>query len=357
MKRVSVMIVEDSPVARELIAAAVGADPRLSVVCAVDSAEKALRLLPRISPDVISMDIRLPGMDGIEATRRIMAECPTPIVVVAADFRNETINSAMEALRAGALTLVEKPTVESPAAYGAMARRLCDQFVNMSGVKVVRQRFNGAPFPRMERIRPPGRPAIDLIGIVASTGGPAAVAKLLQGFGSSTIPPILVVQHMAGNFLEGFATWLGSVCRLDVGLARDLEEPLAGRVYVAPGDCHLTYRAGRLRLIGAADGGGHVPSGDILFRSLAASAGAGALGVLLTGMGDDGARGLLEMRRAGAHTIVQDQSTSAVYGMPAAAWALGAATEQLPIDAMADRIADLACGSVKAGVQTGDAGS
>jgi two-component system chemotaxis response regulator CheB len=341
MKRVAVMIVEDSPVVRELIADALGADPRLTVACAVDSAEKALRLLPRMSPDVISMDIRLPGMDGIEATRRIMEDCPTPIIVLAADSRNETTKSAMQALHAGALIVVEKPSIESAAAYAAMARRLCDQFVNMSEVKVVRQRFNGGFIPYVRRVRSPSRSAVDVIGIVASTGGPAAVAKLLRDLGAIDVPPILIVQHMASNFIEGYASWLDSVSPLRVAIGHELEEPVPGRVYVAPGNCHLTYRAGQLRLT-AAGNHGHVPSGDMLFGSLAAHAGARALGVLLTGMGDDGARGLLDMRRAGSHTIVQNQATSAVYGMPGAAWELGAACEQLPIDAIADRIAGLA---------------
>jgi two-component system chemotaxis response regulator CheB len=244
-----------------------------------------------------------------------------------------------------------------------MARRLCDQFVNMSQVKVVRQRFNGAALHRLDRdhgrlsrpfdssgavpVPAPGKQAIDLIGVAASTGGPAAVAKLLQGLGSAFAVPILIVQHMAANFLEGYAGWLGTVCDLKVTLARDLEEPVSGRVYVAPGNCHLTYRAGQIRLIGDAGGRGHVPSGDVLFDSLAASLGARALGVLLTGMGDDGAKGLLAMRQAGAHTLVQDRVTSAVYGMPAAACALGAASEQLAIGAMAGRIAHLVCATTQ----------
>ena len=351
-KRVSVMIVEDSPVARELLCNVLNADSRLSVECVADSAEQALRMLQKMAPDVISMDIRLPGMNGIEATRRIMEQCPTPIVVVAADFKSETINHTMEALRAGALAVVEKPTIESVDAYCAMSRRLCDQFVNMSEVKVVRQRFNGAPARRDSHRSAlsladraprsaPGR-AFDLIGIVASTGGPAAVARLLQGFGTAALPPILIVQHMASNFIEGYADWLNSVCGLDVRLARDLEEPTPGHVYVAPGQCHLTVRAGQIRLVADKVGAGHVPSGDILFSSLA-SLGARGLGVLLTGMGSDGANGLLEMRNAGAHTIVQDQVTSAVYGMPAAACAIDAAVEQFAIGAMADRIVSLAC--------------
>jgi len=360
MNDVSVMVVEDSPVARELITNTVNADPRLRVVCAVDTAEKALRLLPGIAPDVISMDIRLPGMNGIEATRQIMERCPTPIVVVAADCRNDTVKVSMEALRAGALTVVEKPSIESAESYGAMSRRLCDQFVNMSKVRVVRQRFNGTRPHSTERRRQTAkqpvraRPvmdspdsAIEVIGVVASTGGPAAIARLLQGLSPAFPVPILVVQHMAGNFLEGYAAWLDSVCGLEVGLARDTEKAVPARVYVAPGECDLIYRAGRIRLITSQRSAGHSPSGDALFGSLA-DLGPRAIGILLTGMGDDGARGLLEMHNSGARTLAQDKESSAVYGMPAAACALGAVNEQLPICSIAGRLTHLVAAEARA---------
>jgi two-component system chemotaxis response regulator CheB len=346
------MVVEDSPVARELITDALNSDPRLRVICAVDTAEKALRLLPKLAPDVISMDIRLPGMDGVEATRRIMAERPTPVVVVATDQRAETVSCSMEALGAGALAVVEKPRVESPEAYRAMAGRLCDQFVNMSQVKVVRQRFaaDRAPMPhvngKMERPRTAiaGRP-FDVVAIAASTGGPAAIANVLKGLGPDLAVPILVVQHMAGAFLEGYAAWLGDVSLLPARLARDGEMPGPGTVYVAPSGHHLIIAKGALRLVADTSSRGHVPSADSLFRSLAVASGSRAIGVLLTGMGNDGAAGLLALRRAGAHTIAQDQATSAVYGMPGAAAALGAASEQLPIGAIAGRVRDLIDGA------------
>jgi two-component system, chemotaxis family, protein-glutamate methylesterase/glutaminase len=348
MRTVGVMVVEDSLVSRELIVSTLNADPRLSVISSVETAEAALRLIPRISPDVICMDIRLPGMSGIEATRHIMQEWPTPIVVVARDLCSETINRSMEALSAGAVSVVEKPSAESAGAYKAMARSLCDQFASMSQLKVVRQRFNRSPQGRTEA--PLSRDlalglrgtegAIEVVGIAASTGGPAAVARVLHGLGASFAPAVLVVQHMGSEFLKGYADWLDSICEQTVLLARDLERPRVGHVYIAPGDHHLTYQRGRMRLVRAVSARGHVPSGDALLASLA-DLGRMAAGVVLTGMGDDGARGLLKMRSAGGHTIVQDETTSAVYGMPAAAMALGAAVERLPIGAIAARIMQL----------------
>lgn len=348
MSPVSVMVVEDSPVARELIVATLNSDPRLSVVASVESAERALRLIPRMAPDVVCMDVRLPGMNGIEATRRIMEECPTPIIVVAADLRSETINKSMEALGAGALSVVEKPTIESVASYQAMARSLCNQFVNLSQVKVVRQRFNGSAhrIAALETAYPgPGlaKPAvsdIEVVGIVASTGGPAAVSHVLQGLPADLPVPVLVVQHMGAEFLEGYADWLNSICGQTVELARNLQVPLPGHVYVGPSHHHLTYAKGRLALEPAAGSRGHVPSGDVLLDSLAAIAGPRSIGVLLTGMGDDGAHGLLRMHKAGALTIAQDKATSAIYGMPAVAAQIGAAVEILPIDSVAGCITE-----------------
>ena len=345
MERVKVMVVEDSALARELIVDALGSDRRIEVICAVDCAEKALRLVPRLKPHVISMDVRLPGMDGIEATRRIMQEWPTPIVIVAADLSDETVNHSMEALRAGAMMVVEKPVVQSADAYRAMAKRLCEQVVNLSSVKVVRQRFGAgnAHRPRAASVAPalPAGGGFAMVAIVASTGGPPAVAGLLQGLGPSFGLPILLVQHIGAGFVAGHAAWLASACGMEVALVRDGEAPRPGRVHVGPGGSHLTIAQGRIRLVADSAERGHVPSGDCLFASLASSHGPHGIGILLTGMGADGARGLLDMRHAGAHTIVQDRGTSAVYGMPAVARALGADCEQLPIGAIAGRVKEL----------------
>lgn len=338
------LIVEDSTVVRELLRHMVDRDPRLEVAAAVSSAEEALQILPRLRPDVVSMDIRLPGMDGIEATRRIMREHPTPVVVIASSIHSEDLHIAMNALRAGALAVMEKPVGETHPEYEAVASRVCTQLAIMSQVPVVRQRG-----PRGGEAALPGPPiaaaprrAYQAVGLAASTGGPAALARVLGELPPDFPLPLLVVQHMTPQFMAGFADWLGSVIPLPVELARDGEVPAPGRVYVAPAERHLLLRPGRLALDAGPPVSGQRPSGTALFESMARTLGPGGFGVLLTGMGDDGARGLLALRQAGGYTLAEDRSTAVVYGMPMEAVRLGGACESVPLPALAGRILDLA---------------
>ena len=343
MLKTRVMIVEDSAVVRALLEYSIGRDPRLEVCATAASAEDALEILEQDLPDVIAMDIHLPGMDGLEATRRIMSKRPVPIVVVAASVESRKWNAtAMEALRAGALTVLEKPVGTTNADYEALAERLCTQLVIMSQVNLVRQHGNGVPHSAqgpVKRYRSPG--GFKMLGIVCSTGGPAALIQLLGALGAGFPLPILLVQHMTASFLPGFASWLESVCPFSVILAEDGCIPVAGSLYMAPAETHLRMDEGRLCL----DSGGPVsfqrPSGTVLFQSMAEELEAGALGVLLTGMGGDGASGLLDIRRRGGYTIAEDETTSVVYGMPAAAVKMGAVCESLPLPAIAARVLEL----------------
>jgi two-component system chemotaxis response regulator CheB len=342
MKKIRVLIVEDSKVIRDFLEHIIGNDPRLEIVGAVGSAEQAFLILNRASPDVISMDIRLPGMNGFEATQRIMAERPTPIVVVSASVEKEDLRITMNALQAGALTVLEKPVGTSSAEYEALAERLCTQLAIMSQVKVVRRRANVMPTHRLDRplVSQPG--GHRMLGIVTSTGGPSALVELLGGLGSEYPLPILLVQHITSSFLEGFASWLESACPFSVVIVRNRVVPAPGTVYVAMQDRHLRIERGGLQV----DAGDPIcaqrPSGTMLFESMARTFGSGALGVLLTGMGEDGAEGLLQIRNRGGHTIAEDESTAVVYGMPAAAVRLGAVCESLPLPAIAPRILELA---------------
>ncbi len=349
--RIRVMIVEDSLVVRQLLAHIVARDPRLVVAAAVASAEEALQEIGRVQPDVISMDIRLPGMDGLEATRRIMAEHPTPIVVIA-DSVEDSLRISMNALRAGALTVVEKPIGVSSHGYAGIADTICTQLYIMSQVPVVRRRSFAwqpqatAPKREFETGQTAlGVAAPSIMGIAASTGGPPALAKILGALPADFPLPILLVQHMGAPFMEGFASWLNGLMPLEVRLAQDQEIPVAGKVYVAPGDRHLLLSpAGTLRVSAEPPLANQRPSATLLFESMARTAGPRGLGVLLTGMGEDGAQGLVEMRRAGAFTVAEDESTAVVYGMPAAAVRLGGVSVSLPLDLIAARLLRLAQG-------------
>ncbi|SFG68703.1 two-component system, chemotaxis family, response regulator CheB [Methylobacterium gossipiicola] len=348
--RVRVMLVEDSLVVRQLLIHIVGRDARLEIVAAVASGEEALAALATARPDVISMDIRLPGIDGLETTRRIMAEQPTPIVVVADAVEDSSLRISMNALRAGALSVVEKPVATTHAGYEAVATQICTQLRIMADVPVIRRRAIGAEWAGKARdfSAPPPVPrgaAPSLVAIAASTGGPPALARVIGALPLDFPLPVLVVQHMGAAFMEGFAAWLNGVVGLSVTLAREGERPEAGRVYVAPGDRHLELSpCGTLRITDAAPVGGQRPAATALFRSLARNAGARGVGVLLTGMGEDGAAGLLDMRRAGAITVAEDESTAVVFGMPAAAIRMGAAGHVLPLDRVAAHLTRIVAG-------------
>ena len=339
-----VLVVEDSAVIRRLLAHIIDGDPRLALAGAVDSAEAALEAIPRLRPDVISMDIRLPGMDGLEATRRIMALHPTPIVVIADAVEDASLRISMNALRSGALSVVEKPIGLLSGGYADAARTIATQLAIMSEVPVIRRRGGGtgAAPAAMDRAAQDQAGHAVVLAVAASTGGPPALAKLLGALPASFPLPVLLVQHMGATFLEGFASWLDGLVPMTVALARDGEPLGSGRVLVAPGERHLAVAAGadgtlRVRLDAGEPVSGQRPSATVLFASLA-SLGAGGLGILLTGMGEDGAVGLAAMRRAGGYTVTEHESSAVVYGMPAAAVRLGGSCISLPLEQIAPRL-------------------
>jgi two-component system chemotaxis response regulator CheB len=343
---VRVMVVEDSPVIQQLLGFIIAADPRLEVCGTVPSGEAAIEAIPRLRPDVISMDIRLPGMDGLEATRIIMSRHPTPIVVIADAVEDRSLHISMNALRSGALSVVEKPAGFAHADHAAIADTIRTQLYIMSQVPVIRQRdfarrgATAEPPAGDERRRT--RPT--MAAIVASTGGPAALARVLGGLPDDFPLPILVVQHMGPAFMAGFAAWLDGIVPLPVRIAEQGQVPAPGAVHVAPGDQHMTVAPdGTLRVSHGPPVYSQRPSGTVLFQSMARVLGPRGLGVLLTGMGEDGAEGLLAMRRAGAVTITEDESTAVVYGMPASAVKLGASALALPLDRIAEAILRAAC--------------
>jgi two-component system chemotaxis response regulator CheB len=347
---VRVLVVEDSLVVRILLTHIIARDPRLELAGAVESGEAALAAIETVRPDVISMDIRLPGIDGLETTRRIMASRPTPIVVIADSVEDSSLKISMNALRAGALSVVEKPVATTNDGYEAVAGQICTQLRIMAAVPVIRRRPIGAEWsarksasaPELPLLSEPGA-APSVLAVAASTGGPPALAKVIGGLAADFPLPVLLVQHMGAAFMDGFASWLDGVVPLAVNVARDGQTMQPGHVYVAPGDRHLELGAsGMLRVSDAAPVGGQRPAATVLFRSVARQAGAQGIGVLLTGMGEDGAQGLLDMRKAGAATVAEHESSAVVYGMPAAAVRLNAAARVLPVDQVAPHLVRLA---------------
>ncbi|MFD1034388.1 chemotaxis protein CheB [Sphingomonas hankookensis] len=329
-----VMIVEDSGVVRTLLTHIIGSDPRLTVAGSFATAEEAIAALPTLRPDVISMDIRLPGIDGLEATRRIMANHPTPIVVISASMDGGAMGNSMDALRAGALSVVEKPVGLGDAAYAQVAHEIRTQLAIMSEVAVVRRRMH---ITSAVPIQPPRQRSASMLLVAASTGGPPALARLFGALPADLPVPVLLVQHMGASFMTGFASWLDSVVPQRVEIARGGDLPAVGVIHVAPGDAHLVVaRGGSLRI--ATDGpvGGQRPSATRLIESAAVALDGAALAVVLTGMGEDGATGVRALLAAGGQAVAEDASTSVVYGMPAAAQRAGALS--LPLDLIAPHV-------------------
>jgi two-component system chemotaxis response regulator CheB len=335
---IRVLVVDDSGVARRMLTQILSTDPELEVVGeAIDGAE-GVKLTAALRPDVITMDLHMPVMDGLEATRAIMASSPTPIVMVSSSGNRENLGLAFQALEAGALTVLEKPRGAGFSGFAGQAATIVTTVKLMAGVKVVgrRRRSAMARASQPERRAPSPSPSevrIEIVAIAASTGGPAALAHLLGAFPANPPIPILVVQHISRGFDQGLADWLDGVAGPIVRLAEHGERLQPGVVIVAPHDVHLGVAQGGTVVLSQEDPiGPHRPSATFLFRSAAKVYGRRALGVILTGMGNDGAEGLAELHRAGGHVIAQDDETAVVAGMPRAAVALGAVDEILSLD-------------------------
>lgn len=336
-----VLVVDDSAVAREVMRAVLLREPSLDVSTAPNG-EIALEKLQATRFDVLLLDLEMPGMSGLDLLRHVMVDAPLP-VVICTGRADPGADAVLEALALGAVDVVYKPSL-------GVRAMLDDAGSNV--VAAVRaaavSRVRSAP-PRPRRATPVAPPVIaarplagGVVVVGASTGGTEAVRALLADLPRSVPVPVVVVQHMPDQFIPPFAAQLGRTSALRVGVARHGERLEAGAAYVACGPTHLEIvRAGDDLVARAIQGervSGHRPSVDVLFASAARAAGVRAIGVLLTGMGEDGARGLLEIRRRGGHTIAQDEGTCVVYGMPRAAVAIGAASEVLPLPSIAPTV-------------------
>ena len=341
-RKINVLVAEDSTVTRMFLVHLLESDPRIRVIGAVGDGQAALDFVTKNKPDVVLMDIHMPRMDGFEATRRIMETQPVPIVICSATARARDVVITFQAMEAGAIACVEKPLGREHRDFEAIAAHLLETVKLMSEVKVVRRtgRLRPAPLPAAHPApaaqwqRAPAE--IKLIGIGASTGGPPVLQTILAGLPKDFPAPVLVVQHIAHGFLTGMAEWLNQTTGLQIQLASYGTTPLPGHVYLAPDDFHMGVSAGGAIVLTREEPENHLrPAVSFLFRSLAEAYGPNALGVLLTGMGKDGAAELKLMRDKGAITIAQDRESSVVHGMPGEAIALGGATQVLPADKIA----------------------
>lgn len=353
-RKIRVLVVDDSAVVRQVVTQTLSRDPNIEVIGAALDPVFALEKMKTNWPDVIVLDLEMPRMDGLTFLRRIMAERPTP-VVICSSLAEKGAQVALDALAAGAVSIITKPKVGlksfldgaandiiqavKAAAHSRPNRRASAAVANLSpspslSADVILPAAHNASAPL-------GRTTDRLVAIGTSTGGTQALEAVLTALPVDT-PGVVVVQHMPEKFTAMFAQRLNSLCKIEVREARSGDRVLPGLALIAPGGKHMMVkRNGAQYVVDVVDGplvNRHKPSVDVLFRSVAKCAGHNALGIIMTGMGDDGARGLKEMRDAGAHTLAEDESTCVVFGMPKEAIRLGGAAEVLPLTRMAEGI-------------------
>lgn len=363
MGQIRVLIVDDSASARRALEGLLQEDPGIEVIGAARDAFEAAEKMRSVLPDVMLLDLELPRMDGLTFMRKIMAQHPLPIIICSSHTESGS-QLAMKALEAGACEVIGKPHLGSAEARREAQIRLSDAIraaaqagraVARRAGRAVPSRLEPKPVPgtKSEKLTadailpPPRKGGVvprdtgPIIAIGASTGGTEALAAILPRLDPST-PPVVVVQHMPEKFTAAFARRLDGLSQVRVSEALDGDRPEIGQVLIAPGDRHLVvHRQGRgyrVQIVSGPYVARHRPSVDVLFRSVAVAAGPSALGVLMTGMGDDGARGLGEMRFAGADTLVQDEATSVVWGMPGEAMRMGSAERAVPLDRIVPEI-------------------
>jgi two-component system chemotaxis response regulator CheB len=347
MARTRVLVVEDSATVRERLCSVLASDPEVDLVGEASDGRQAIELCRAHRPDVVTMDMMLPVMSGLAATEYIMAHCPTPILVVSSSFNRGEVFKTYDALAAGAVDVLEKPNGREP--EGDWERRFLSALKLVSRIRVIThprarlKTYAPADLPSVPRLAEQTEPfrQIAAAAIGASTGGPSAVVDVIRALPRDFTPPVLLVLHLNPQFGFAFAEWLDEQSERRAAFARDgeLVAEATGRILIAPPDHHMIVRQGRIHLGDGPERFSCRPSVDVLFDSIAQEYGASAAACLLTGMGRDGASGLLAIRKAGGVTIAQDEATSVVYGMPREAALLGAAIHVLPLGEIGPAIA------------------
>ncbi len=341
---IRVVVAEDSLTLRGLLVEILESDPEVRVVGQAKNGAEALELTARLKPDLVTMDVHMPVMDGFEATKEIMVRAPTPILIVSSSASGRDVDLSLNAMRAGALMIVPKPDDPRSEAFNGRREELVAMVKAMAQVKVVRRWASRARVVTPLPVLPHAAGArLQLVAIAASTGGPAAIQGILAALPREFPAPILVVQHIAVGFVAGLADWLSASCNLRVKVAEPGDLLRERSVYLAPDDRHLGVGAdGRVAVVAAPPINGFRPSGTYLFESAARAFGSGVAAVILTGMGSDGVEGLKAVKAAGGQVLAQDESSSVVYGMPREAVTAGLVDAVVPLDGVAGFLAERA---------------
>ena len=339
---IRVLLVEDSVTQREILRRLIAGDGDFAVVAEARNGKEALAAVARHAPDVVLMDIHMPDMDGITATREIMRQCPVPIVIASATLKKDDVDLAMQAFQSGAVAVIEKPEGAVLLHLQKIGPALRRELIAASQARLRRAAPPGPAAPKSTPVPARRLPQVEVVGVCVSTGGPTVLMAIFSRLPPAFPIPVLLVQHITQGFEAGFARWLAGATGQAIGLATPGQRLLPG-IWIAPAGRHLTLgSAGRIELPMGKPADIHCPSGDPLFESLARHAGPRALGVQLTGMGDDGAHGLLKLKQAGAMTIIQDEPSCLIWGMPRAAQECGAATCAMSPEEIGRALAQLA---------------
>ncbi len=346
MAKTRVLIIDDSALVRSLLTEIINREPDLEAIGAAPDPLVAREMIRALNPDVLTLDVEMPKMDGIDFLERLMRLRPTPVVMVST-LTERGADVTLRALELGAVDFVAKPRIGIASGIGALGHDICEKIRVASRARMKRHAGDAARAPAAA---PGAKAALQsysrvstekLLVIGASTGGTEAIRVVLEQLPPDS-PAVLITQHMPPGFTRSFAARLNGLCRITVTEATDGERVLPGHAYIAPGDRHLRLAKSGANYVVAIDDGPpvnrHRPSVEVLFKSVAALAGPNAIGVMLTGMGADGARAMLEMRHAGSYNIAQDEASCVVFGMPKEAIACGAVEEVLPLTKIAPRV-------------------
>ena len=338
---VRVLIVDDSALIRQILAAGLGADPEIEVVGTAGDPYQARDRLQELEVDVLTLDVEMPRMDGVAFLKRLMPQYPLPVVMVSAlTERGKSIT--LDALEAGAVDFVTKPKADVARGLQAMMQELRGKVKAAAGAKVTAPRHTAAaPVQAPLSAGALAESTDKVVAIGASTGGTEAIRTVITRFPLG-MPGVVIVQHMPAGFTRMFAERMDSLCAIEVKEAEDGDRIRPGRALIAPGGQHLQVkRSGGIYVARVAPGEltcGHCPSVEVLMQSVAKAVGSNAIGVMLTGMGRDGATGMKAMREAGARCFAQDEASSVVFGMPKEAHACGGAEQLVPLEQMADTV-------------------